>query len=69
MQLLLSKGAMLPGVATPAQIEVVRRVNKDAVARSLVPSLANEAVVGLALEVGRKRQREEGEEGEGALES
>ena len=60
MQLLLAKGARLPREAPEAEWEVVWPILQDLAAQALAPSHANEAVVGLALEVeSRKRQREE----------
>ena len=59
MQLLLAKGAMLPGEATEGEREVVRLIIQDAVALFLVPFHANEAVFGLAPEASRKRKEPE----------
>ena len=57
MLLLLSKGAVLPRVGVAdAEQEIVRAVIQDAVALSLVPSHANEAVVDRALSASRKRK-------------
>ena len=57
MWLLLSKGAMLPRVGVAdAEQEIVRAVIQDAIALSLVPLYANEAVDGRALAGSRKRK-------------
>jgi hypothetical protein len=56
MLLLLAKGAMLPRWSKQAELDIIRRLVLKVAAQSLIPSFANEAVVRLAMEVGRKRK-------------